>query len=63
MSDSKNIAKRVIVDILGSPLVLMPFMAGSAAFASLFAFGLKGSAAMGAVLVGLVGMIASAGTF
>ena len=63
MSDSKNIAKRVILDILGSPLVLMPFMAGSAAFASLFALGLKGSAAVGAVLVGLVGMIASAGTF
>ena len=52
-----------MADIVGSPLVLMPFMVGSAAFASLFALGLKGSAAVGAVLVGLVGLLASAGTF
>ena len=29
-------------DILGSPLVVFPFMVGSTAFASLFALGLKG---------------------
>ncbi len=52
-----------MADIVGSPLVLMPFMVGSAAFASLFALGLKGSAAVGAALVGLVGLLASAGTF
>ena len=50
-------------DILGSPLVLVPFMVGTAVFASFFALGLKGTAAVGAVLVGLVGMLASAGTF
>ena len=50
-------------DILGSPLVLVPFMVGTAAFASFFALGLKGTAAVGAVLGGLVGMLASAGTF
>ena len=63
MSENKNLAKRVMADIAGSPLVLLPFMAGSAAFASLFALGLKGSAALGATLVGLVGILASAGTF
>ena len=51
------------MDILGSPLVVMPFMVGSAAFASLFAMGLKGSAAVIAVLIGLAGTLASAGTF
>ena len=56
-------AKRVMADIVSSPLVLMPFMVGSMAFASLFALGLKGSAAVGAVLIGLVGTLASAGTF
>jgi hypothetical protein len=56
-------AKRVMVDILGSPLVLMPFMVGSAAFASFFALGLKGSAAVGAVLIGLAGTLGAAGTF
>ena len=56
-------AKRVMADILGSPLVLMPFMVGSAAFASLFALGLKGSVAVGAVLIGLAGTLAAAGTF
>ena len=50
-------------DILGSPLVLVPFMVGTASFASFLALGLKGTAAVGAVLVGLVGMLASAGTF
>ena len=63
MSDNKNMAKRVMADILGSPLVLMPFMVGSAAFASLFALGLKGSVAVGAVLIGLAGTLAAAGTF
>ena len=52
-----------MVDILGSPLVLMPFMVGSAAFASFFALGLKGSAAVGAVLIGLAGTLGAAGTF
>ena len=52
-----------MADIVSSPLVLMPFMVGSMAFASLFALGLKGSAAVGAVLIGLVGTLASAGTF
>ena len=56
-------AKRVMADIVSSPLVLMPFMVGSMAFVSLFALGLKGSAAVGAVLIGLVGTLASAGTF
>ena len=42
-------AKRVMADIVSSPLVLMPFMVGSMAFTSLFALGLKGSAAVGAV--------------
>ena len=56
-----NMAKRVMVDIVSSPLVLMPFMVGSMAFASLFALGLKGSAAVGAVLIGLVGMLANQG--
>ncbi len=63
VSDNKNMAKRVMADIVSSPLVLMPFMVGSMAFASLFALGLKGSAAVGAVLIGLVGTLASAGTF
>ncbi|HJO09944.1 MAG TPA: hypothetical protein QGH16_08835 [Verrucomicrobiota bacterium] len=63
MSENKNMAKRVMADILGSPLVLMPFMVGSAAFASFFALGLKGSAAVGAVLIGLTGTLASVGTF
>ena len=52
-----------MADIVSSPLVLMPFMVGSMAFVSLFALGLKGSAAVGAVLIGLVGTLASAGTF
>lgn len=56
-------AKRVMADIVSSPLVLIPFMVGSMAFVSLFALGLKGSAAVGAVLIGLVGTLASAGTF
>ncbi|MDP7585377.1 MAG: hypothetical protein QF920_06195, partial [Verrucomicrobiota bacterium] len=60
MSDNKNMAKRVMADIVSSPLVLMPFMVGSMAFVSLFALGLKGSAAVGAVLIGLVGTLASA---
>ena len=63
MSENKNLAKRVMVDIAGSPLVLLPFMAGSAAFASLFALGLKGSAALGAGLVGFAGLLTSVGTF
>ena len=63
MSENKNLAKRVMADIAGSPLVLLPFMAGSAAFASLFALGLKGSAALGVALVGLAGLLTSAGTF
>ncbi|MDP7013861.1 MAG: hypothetical protein QF927_07745, partial [Verrucomicrobiota bacterium] len=63
MSDNKNLAKRVMADIVSSPLVLMPFMVGSAAFASLFALGLKGSAAVAATLVGLAGLLGSAGTF
>ena len=50
MSDNKNLAKRVMADIVSSPLVLMPFMVGSAAFASLFALGLKGSAAVAATI-------------
>ena len=63
VSDNKNLAKRVMADIVSSPLVLMPFMVGSAAFASLFALGLKGSAALAATLVGLAGLLGSAGTF
>ena len=63
MSENKNLAKRVMADIAGSPLVLLPFMAGSAAFASLFALGLKGSAALGVALVGLAGLLTSVGTF
>ena len=63
VSDNKNLAKRVMADIVSSPLVLMPFMVGSAAFASLFALGLKGSAAVAATLVGLAGLLGSAGTF
>ena len=63
VSENKNIAKRVMKDILGSPLVLVPFMVGTAAFASFFALGLKGTAAVGAVLVGFAGTLASAGTF
>jgi hypothetical protein len=63
VSENKNLVKRVIADIAGSPLVLLPFMAGSAAFASLFALGLKGSAALGASLVGLAGLLTSVGTF
>ena len=61
--DEKSITKRVTRDILGSPVVIFPFMVGSAAFASLFALGLKGSAAVGAALVGLGGMLGSAGMF
>ena len=52
-----------MADIVSSPLVLMPFMVGSAAFTSLFALGLKGSAAVAATLVGLAGLLGSAGTF
>ena len=63
MSDNKNMAKRVMADIVSSPLVLMPFMVGSAAFASLFALGLTGTSKVGAVLIGLAGTLASAGTF
>ncbi|MEE2947414.1 MAG: hypothetical protein VX392_03775 [Verrucomicrobiota bacterium] len=63
MSENKNLAKRVMADIAGSPLVLFPFMVGSAAFASFLALGLKGSAAAGALLVGIAGLLASAGTF
>ena len=63
VSDNKNIAKRVMKDILGSPLVLAPFMIGTAAFASFLALGLQGKAALGAVLVGLAGTLASVGTF
>jgi len=63
VSENKNLAKRVMADIAGSPLVLLPFMAGSAAFASLFALGLKGSAALGVALVGLAGLLTSVGTF
>lgn len=63
VSDEKNISKRVMRDILGSPLVILPFMVGSTAFASLFALGLKGTAAVGALLVGLGGMLGSAGMF
>ncbi|MBT3840673.1 MAG: hypothetical protein HN707_11750 [Verrucomicrobia bacterium] len=63
MSDKKNMTKRVMGDIFSSPLVLMPFMVGSMAFASLFALGLKGSMAVSAVVIGLVGTLASAGTF
>ena len=44
MSEEKNIAKRVIADVVSSPMVIFPFMVGTAAFASLFALGLKGSA-------------------
>ena len=60
--DEKSITKRVMRDILGSPMVIFPFMVGSTAFASLFALGLKGSAAVGAMLVG-GGMLGSAGMF
>ena len=61
--DEKSITKRVMQDILGSPMVIFPFMVGSAAFASLFALGLKGSAAVGAMLVGVGGCSARPGCF
>ncbi len=63
MSDEKNIAKRVIADILSSPMVVFPFMVGTAAFASLFALGLKGSAFLGAMLLGIAGTLGSVGMF
>ena len=63
MSEEKNIAKRVIADVISSPMVIFPFMVGTAAFASLFALGLKGSAFLGAMLVGLSGVLGSGGMF
>ena len=63
MSEEKNIAKRVIADVVSSPMVIFPFMVGTAAFASLFALGLKGSAFLGAMLVGLSGVLGSGGMF
>ena len=63
MSEEKNIAKRVIADVISSPMVIFPFMVGTAAFASLFALGLKGSAFLGAMLVGLSGVLGSGGIF
>ena len=63
MSEEKNIAKRVVADIISSPMVVLPFMVGTAAFASLFALGLKGSAFLGAMLVGVGGVLGSGGMF
>lgn len=63
MSEEKNIAKRVIADVISSPMVIFPFMVGTAAFASLFALGLKGSAFLAAMLVGLSGVLGSGGMF
>ena len=63
MSEEKNIAKRVVADIISSPMVVLPFMVGTAAFASLFALGLKGSAFLGAILIGVGGVLGSGGMF
>lgn len=63
MSEEKNIAKRVVADIISSPMVVLPFMVGTAAFASLFALGLKGSAFLGAMLIGVGGVLGSGGMF
>ena len=63
MSEEKNITKRVIADVVSSPMVIFPFMVGTAACASLFALGLKGSAFLGAMLVGLSGVLGSGGMF
>ena len=63
MSEEKNIAKRVVADIISSPMGVLPFMVGTAAFASLFALGLKGSAFLGAMLIGVGGVLGSGGMF
>jgi len=63
VNEEKNIAKRVIADVISSPMVIFPFMVGTAAFASLFALGLKGSAFLGAMIVGLSGVLGSGGMF
>jgi len=63
VSEEKNIAKRVVADIISSPMVVLPFMVGTAAFASLFALGLKGSAFLGAMLIGVGGVLGSGGMF
>lgn len=60
MPDAKDMRKRVLLRLLGSPWVVVPFMAGMTALTAAWALGLRAGFAL---FAGLAGVLAAAGAF
>lgn len=60
MPDARQIRKKVLLRLLGSPLVVGPFVAGMTALTAVWALGWRGGFAL---FAGLAGVLAAAGAF